>query len=382
MASQQYRRQQEEPTPSTSPRPSTVSGPARGPAVRDKTLRLRTTAPPPTASQGKCKGRQPRPGGCAPENCVVLLVPFPPPVSRRSPRFYAPRPSCLQAYLFASFRRRYRRTYTAVMLSPELSSTSAMRASWSMARWGEVLASFFSSCLKASSGLITSHSPSQASSSSSPSCTRTTRTSGLGTTSESVKGRPASLVSSQRLKSRSPMARETARARMTRPPATHPPAWLIRAVSSGRCPFASIATTAVEPAVCDVCLRKASSVATKASCTTSLRSPSPNGKASSPPSYEGVTSFAPARPPPIAAPTAVFTSCAPSLPPAAIWARRLAKSLRCSVMPTSVAVFKVFSRTPLLDVDSPVSRAASFAAMHEWSFCLQNSDASPPPCPS
>eukprot|EP00962_Isochrysis_galbana_P017978 scaffold5174_cov118-Isochrysis_galbana.AAC.7 len=119
----------------------------------------------------------------------------------------------------------------AAQLKPRVDGafTSASRA-----RWGEVAASDLARRRNASSGLNTSHSPSHARSSSSPSCTRTTRTSGLGTTRLSVKGSPASLVSSHRLKSRSPMARDTASARMTRPPATQPPAAVMRAVSSAR----------------------------------------------------------------------------------------------------------------------------------------------------
>mmetsp|Transcript_27494 Transcript_27494/g.88781 ORF Transcript_27494/g.88781 Transcript_27494/m.88781 type:complete len:288 (+) Transcript_27494:1394-2257(+) len=142
-----------------------------------------------------------------------------------------------------------------------------------------------------------------------------------------------------------------------------------------RWPLASMATTAVDPAVCGVALRKASSVATNASCITALRSPRPKGKASSPPSYEGVMMLPPARPP-AAASLAPLPSCPAA---AAIDAMSPTKSLRCSVMPTSITI--VPSRRPFA-VESPVSSAASLAAMHACNLCLQNSDASPPPWPS
>mmetsp|Transcript_16314 Transcript_16314/g.40395 ORF Transcript_16314/g.40395 Transcript_16314/m.40395 type:complete len:245 (+) Transcript_16314:156-890(+) len=119
------------------------------------------------------------------------------------------------------------------MLSEEWNSSSAARTSCCTARCGLALTFLPCRYSKAASAESTSHRPSHARMSSSPSCTRVTRTSGSAVTSDSFHGRSESEFA-YTLKSRSPSARETARVCITRPLDTQPPARVIRAVSSLR----------------------------------------------------------------------------------------------------------------------------------------------------
>ena len=118
------------------------------------------------------------------------------------------------------------------MLSSEPYSSSAALHSCCTARCGCAEAPFASRYANAPSGVKTSQRPSHANSSMSPGCTRATRTSGSATTSDAWKGVPGSEPACS-LKSRSPSARETARAERTRPCETKPPAATIRFSSSG-----------------------------------------------------------------------------------------------------------------------------------------------------